>query len=595
MRSYLTIFAVLIAVIAFGQSDKRLKGVEKELNLILETTKAPGFAVAVVEKDKIIYAKGFGYSNFEKKIPANANTLFAIGSVTKSFTSAIIGQLEDEGELSLEDSPIDYIPELRFYNSTLNSNLQIKDLMCHRTGIPRHDYSWYLFPTESADSLIGRMKYQEPFAGLREQWYYNNFMFLTQGVIAERITGKSWGDNIKERFFNTLGMSNSNLTIDEMEKANNAAHGYELKNDSIIKKMAYYNIAAMSPAGSINSSVNEMANWLITWIYGGKFNGEQIIPAAYARAAMSSQMVVGGALPGEKNPGLHISNYGYGWFISSYKGHYRVQHGGNIDGFSANAAFYPSDSVGIVVLTNQNGSSVPSMVRNTIADRMLQTDKSDWVEWYNENLERAKKAEQEKEEAAKSSPVPSSHNLFDFTGEYSNPGYGKFVIEMKNDSLFAKFKLMTMYLKHEHYDIFEPFEVSEDGIDTTDTGSLRFNFETSNSGDISSVNIKMEGSLDHPIEFDRKPNSIEVSVELMASYTGDFDLSGTEIKMYEKNGSLYLFIPGQPEYELIATEKHKFSIKILDGYKLEYIDGDDGSLNELKIIQPNGTFKATRK
>ena len=108
----------------------------------------------------------------------------------------------------------------------------------------------------------------------------------------------------------------------------------------------------MSPAGSINSSVNEMSNWIITWINKGKFNDKQILPEAYADEAISSQMVISGALPDKEFPDMHMENYGYAWFLSSYRGHYRVEHHGNIDGFSANVAFFPSDSIGVVVLTN---------------------------------------------------------------------------------------------------------------------------------------------------------------------------------------------------------------------------------------------------
>ena len=201
----ITLIAIISIASVFAQKDKRLKGLEKELEAILETTKAPGFAVAIVEGKKIIYAKGFGYSDYENKVPSNANTLYAIGSSSKAFTSAILGQLREEDKVSFEESPIKYIPDLKFYTDEMNNNIIIKDLMSHRTGMPRHDYSWYLFPTNNKDSLLLRIKHQEPFIGLRKQWYYNNFMFLTQGVIAERITGKSWEENIKERFFCHIG------------------------------------------------------------------------------------------------------------------------------------------------------------------------------------------------------------------------------------------------------------------------------------------------------------------------------------------------------------------------------------------------------
>jgi CubicO group peptidase (beta-lactamase class C family) len=305
----------------FAQTDNRLKGLDEEMKEILAATKAAGFAVAIVEKDKVIYANGFGYRDYENKIPADANTLFAIGSSTKSFTSGVLGQLRGEAKLSFDDSPAKYVDDLKFYNDEMDANIIIKDLMSHRTGLPRHDLSWYLFPTKNKDSLLQRVQYHEPFAGIREQWRYNNFMFLAQGVIAERITGKSWEDNVRERFFKPLGMDRSNLSIDALEESENAAFGYELKEDSIISKMDYYHIAGMSPAGSINSSVTDMSNWVVAWINKGTFKGEEVLPAAYVSEAMSSQMVVGSSPPDDEFPDMHLANYGYGWFISSYRGH----------------------------------------------------------------------------------------------------------------------------------------------------------------------------------------------------------------------------------------------------------------------------------
>jgi len=593
------LLVTLMSSVAVAQIDERLSGIENDLNEILEVTKAAGFAVAVVEGDKLVYAKGFGYRDYENKIPADANTLFAIGSCTKAFTASILGQLRQEDKLSFDDSPRKYVPELKFFNNEMNNTIILKDLMSHRTGLPRHDYSWYLFPSNDKDSLVQRIEFQEPFTGVRQAYNYNNFMFLLQGVIAERITGKSWEDNIRERFFKPMGMNRSNVSIDELEKSSNAAIGYQLKNDSIISKMKYYRIAGMSPAGSINSSVNDMSKWLMTWLKKGKFKGQEIIPENYVSEAMSSQMVTGAGLPDEEFPDMYFGNYGYGWFLSSYRGHYRVEHGGNIDGFSASIAFYPSDSLGIVVLANQNGSAVPGMVRNTVADRMLKTAKTNWAKRFVERRQKAKKDEEEAKVKSASNVVKNtkpSHILQEYTGSYSNPGYGEFNITNTNDSLFGTFKLKKYYLRHEHYDVFKPFEVTESGIDTTDTGPVRFNFSTNNAGEIVAANINTEFALDHPIEFKHKPNTIDVDKATLEKYVGIYELAGMEVKVYTKNEkTLYLYVAGQPEYELLPTDKHKFSFKILEGFKVEFVESDNQNINEIIVIQPNGTFKATRK
>ncbi len=375
MKKVIVLAFGLISTLSFSQKkqgpDNRLAGVDEKLQAVLADWHVAGFAVAVVEKNKVVYAKGFGFRDYENKKPVTPNTLFAIGSCSKAFTSGLLGLLRNDNKISFDEKPSAYVPELRFYNDDMNADITVKDLMCHRTGLPRHDYSWYLFNTDSKDSLIKRIQYQEPSAKVRERWQYNNFMFLTQGVITEKITGKTWEENISERFFKPLGMSTSNTSITELQKSTEPSFGYTVKNDKDISKMDYYHIRGMAPAGSINSSVNEMSNWLKAWINGGKFNGKEILPASYVSDAMSSQMIIAGALPSKEHPDIQFANYGYGWFMASYKGHYRVEHGGNIDGFSASTCFFPSDSLGVVVLVNQNGSQVPSIVRNLIVDRMI--------------------------------------------------------------------------------------------------------------------------------------------------------------------------------------------------------------------------------
>ena len=377
MKQLLTVLALaLIANLSFAQKktiakNDPLADLDTAFQRVLKDRKAVGFAVAVVSKNDILYSKGFGYRNLENKQPVTPNTLFAIGSCSKAFTSSLMGLLQAEGKLDFDKPARNYIPELSFFNDDLNDHVTIRDMMTHRTGLPRHDYSWYIFNSASRDSLLQRIKYQEPTTALRQSWQYNNFMFLAQGMIAEKLYKKSWEESIKEKIFVPLKMQHSNLTIKDWKAQPDIATGYRVQGDSLVKKMDYYNINAMGPAGSINSSVTDMANWVQTWINGGKFNGKQVLPASYVKDAMSSQMVIGAGFPDKEVPDAHLSNYGFGWFISSYRGHYRVEHGGNIDGFSASTSFFPSDSIGIIVLTNQNGSADNGSVRNMIADRLF--------------------------------------------------------------------------------------------------------------------------------------------------------------------------------------------------------------------------------
>ena len=322
MKKFFFLAFCITANTSFAQKqkstvDKRFAGLDTAFARVLKDWHAAGFAVAVVVKDKVVYAKGFGYKDYERKIPVTPNTLFAIGSCTKAFTASLIGMLNKEGKVDIDKPVRNYIPELKFYNDDMNDHITLHDMMCHRTGLPRHDISWYLFPTHSRDTLMQRIQYMEPSAGIREKWQYNNFMFMMQGALVEKISGKSWENNIREKIFTPLGMTNSDVSLAEWTKSSDEAFGYEVKNDSIIKKQDHYDIAAMAPAGSINSSVIDMAKWVTLWINGGKLNGKEIIPASYVNDAITVQMAIGGGLPEKEMPEVYFSGYGFGWFLAS--------------------------------------------------------------------------------------------------------------------------------------------------------------------------------------------------------------------------------------------------------------------------------------
>jgi CubicO group peptidase (beta-lactamase class C family) len=604
MKTLLTLAVILVlSLMAFAQKkpslDTRLAGIDAKLEALLAEWKVAGFAVAVVEKNKVVYAKGFGYRDLENKKPATANTLFAIGSCSKAFTSALLGQLRQDKKLAFSDKPGQYIPGLKFFSDDLDEDLTISDLMCHRTGLPRHDFAWYFFNTNSRDTLIQKLQYQEPSAGVRQRYQYNNFMFMLQGVITEKITGKSWEDNIREKFFNPLSMTTSNLSMLEMEKSAEPSLGYEVKNNKEIKKLDYFHIRGMAPAGSINSSVNEMANWMKLWIYGGKYNGKELLPAAYVTEAMSAQMVASAGLPTQEHPDVQFNSYGYGWGLNSYKGHYRVSHGGNIDGFSASTTIFPSDSIGIVVLVNQNRSTLPAIVRNIMADRMLKLSQTDWSKELKTELDKNLKLQTDanaKASANEKKGTKPSRLLEQFEGQYSHPGYGTFRMFVKRDSLFGTSGLQTFWMRHVHYDVFQPFMLDRlNKIDTAEKNEMRFNFRTGLDGELEAVSISgMEPNV-KPLEFVAKPSVKAIKPEDLKKYVGDYELAGAITKVFIKGeSSLILFVPGQPEYDLQYLGGHKFGIKVHSGYKIEF-EETEGTITGVAFIQPNGTFKAKKK
>jgi CubicO group peptidase (beta-lactamase class C family) len=597
MKSTITfLLFFLTSILSFSQvktpsSADKYATIDSVLNQILKDQHVAGFSVAIVKGDEVIYSKGFGYRDVENKKPVTPNTLFAIGSSTKAFTASLIGLLQKDGKLTLEDKATSVLPSLRFYNDEMNAQITIRDLMTHRTGLPRYDFSWFLFNTSNRDSMIHRVRYMQPTAGVREKWQYNNFMYLAQGIIVEKMSGKTWEQNIKEKFFDPLEMKRSTTDFNVFKNDPDVSLPYVVVKDTVIQKIPYYNINGMGPAGSINSSANDMANWLKIWISGGFYKKKEILPTNYIAEAASSQMVMAAGLPGV-NEDIHIANYGLGWMISSYRGHYMVEHGGNINGFSAEVAFFPGDELGIVVLTNQNSSQAPNLMRNSIADRILKLKAINW----NGDAKAKAASLNQKANTAKKNPIVKttpSHPLKEYTGTFENPAYGLIKVILDKDALIAFVGDDKLFLKHIYYDVFVPKPISKDGeIDTAESKTL-FNFASNQEGKIESVSMPLDG--DSKTVFTFKPEIKVLSLKDLEKYVGDYLLGTVTVKVYLKGNTLFVLVPGQPEYETVPAEEGAFDLRILKGYSVKFEAAVDKKSPSLSFIQPNGTFKAVRK
>jgi CubicO group peptidase (beta-lactamase class C family) len=594
--SITVLLAFVLNLAAQPPTDPRLKGLDTFALRILKEWNAPGVSIAVVEKNKIIYTGGFGYRDYENKLPVTENTLFAIGSCTKAFTSSILGMLEKEGKLSLDKPVRDYLPELKFKSDYTNKHVTLRDMMCHRTGLPRHDYSWY-GTTASRTELLERVQHLEPTYELRERYQYNNFMFMAQGIVIEKLTGKSWEENMRERIFHPLGMTKTNLSVIDMERAADRSLAYSSANNTI-KAIPYRNIDAIGPAGSINSCAKDMTGWLITWINNGKFNNKEIIPPGYRSQAITSQVSPGGGLPGPENPDLHMSGYGLAWGMSSYRGHYRVEHGGGIDGFSTSTCFFPTDSIGIFVVSNQ--STPTTSIRNFIADRLLKLSYRNWGKTALADKVRT-------DSMAKTSPNNDSlnrkagrkysHDLADYTGEYENKGYGIIKIFRESDSIWVDYneagKRTKSYLEHYHYDVFRIRQTDENENPKT---APKISFNSDSQGSIVTLEIQMEPSV-KDVVFTKLAKAIAVNKSDLGKYAGDFEFApANTVKFYIKGEkTLFAFLEGQPEYELVPVEKNKFELKSMKGYSVQFEESDKGEILSCSFIQPNGTFKAKKK
>ena len=367
---------------------------------------------------------------------------------------------------------------------------------------------------------------------------------------------------------------------------------YTVSESMNIQKMDYFDIAGMAPAGSINSSVNDMSAWLKVWVNGGKFNDTQLIPSTFYQEAIGSQMVINSGIP-SKFDDLSFSNYGLAWMLHSYRGHFQVEHGGNIDGFSASVSFFPTDSIGIVVLSNQDGSIFPKIVSNIIADKLLGIAYRDWngiaKKEMAEAREQASKIEMEQESSKVKNTIPS-HDLNAYAGTYFHPAYGNIEITNVPKGLEIKIGDYTGNLTHYHYDY---FEVSKRDSTYIPMDKLKVSFETGVDGKIAELKVQFDETGE--VSFEHKEKTVALSTDDLKKYIGDYDLSGTTVTVSVKNNVLFVFVPGQTDYETTSVGNHTFLLNVAKGYSLVFGLNPKNEVETLSFVQPNGTFKAIKK
>src|SRR5260221_1134730 len=275
------LIALLIGIQGHTQNfnaEQKLKGIDVTINKILKDWNVPGCGVGIIVKDKLVFAKGYGYRNLENKLPVTPNTLFQIASNTKLFTATAIGFLVEDGKLDWDKPIKKYVPQIQFYNDELNTNVTIRDMLSHRTGISRHDNIWYKSDF-TRQELFDRLKYLEPSIPLRQGYLYNNLMYAASGQIVEYLSGQTWEEFIRTKIFTPLNMSHSMFVVEDMQKQTDFMTPYYEKRDTtiLLPYPFYTKQQGFGPAGSIISNVNDMLYYVIAQMNGGKFNNKQVI------------------------------------------------------------------------------------------------------------------------------------------------------------------------------------------------------------------------------------------------------------------------------------------------------------------------------
>jgi CubicO group peptidase (beta-lactamase class C family) len=583
-----------IPVTLLGQADtsasagSALDGFDQFVESAMKSWNVPGLAVAIVKDDKLVLAKGYGLRNVQAKLPVTTDTLFAIGSSTKAFTTMAIGILAEEGKLAWDEPVTKYLPAFELRDKVAGAGMTPRDLVTHRSGLPRHDLVWYNAKRSRAEIVAG-LKYLEPNETFREKFQYQNLMFLTAGHLAAEVAGMSWEEVIRTRILDPVGMTHTNFAVSVSQKGRDFATPYTLKDKSAID-IPFRVIDTVGPAGSINSSVNDMAKWLQLNLGGGAIAGKRIVAARQVQDMHRPQMVIQ-TFPGLfEDPEIQQPTYGLGWFVESYRGRKRVHHGGAIDGFMAQVSFLPAERIGVVVLTNLGGTMLPDIVARHASDRLMGLEPIDWNGRALKRREVAEKASTAAKQAAgeeRKSGTKPAHALEEYAGEYVHPAYGSVIVTASGESLSARFHDLPMRLNHWHFETFRA-DVEEKSLAEL---KLFFQFFTGAQGEVERLTVPFEPSVE-PIAFKKLPPARLTDAGFLKQLAGDYAMADNPaFKMaVTLNGStLSLALPGQPPMELEPAHGTTFTLKGLSGFSARF-ELAPGKPTQLKVIQPNGVF-----
>ena len=451
------ILMLFISSLSAAAQNAPLQGFDDYVNKAIKDWEVPGLAIAVVKDDKVVFAKGYGMRELGKPSPVDERTLFAIGSSSKAFTAATVAMLVDEGKLKWDDPATKYLPSLQLYDPYATRELTVRDLLSHRVGLERGDLLWYASPYDRSE-VLRRIRYLKPSSSMRSRFGYQNVMYLAAGQIVPSITGKDWDDFTRERIFVPLGMTATGTSIKTLANSNDVAVPHS-KFDDKVEPIAWRNIDNIAPAGSINSNVVDMAQWVRLQLGGGKYQDKQLISSAAIKEMHASQTIIPleGAMA-RLYPEAHFLNYGLGWFLSDYRGRKLVEHGGAIDGMRALVAVIPEEKMGVVILTNLGGTTLPMPLAYRIFDAYLGAQPRDWsVDMLKtiKTLQEQGKAAALKAESERVKGTSPSLAMGKYAGEYQNEMYGDSKIIFENGKLTAQFgPNYTGDLEHWHYDVF---------------------------------------------------------------------------------------------------------------------------------------------
>ena len=487
---------VALAVASVGIATRTVRepyaGLDGYVRSTMKEWNIPGVAIGIVRNDSVIYVRGFGVRELGKPELVDERTIFAIGSNSKAFTAAGLEMLVDDGKMNLDAPVATYIPDFRLSDPLASQAVTVRDLLTHRTGLARNEIMWY-GSDASRDDLVRRLRYLPSESGFRTKFRYNNVTYMTAGQVLAHATGGTWDDFMKTRIFTPLGMMSTSTSIRELTGTSNIVTPH-FGTPQGIRPIQWYNGDNVGPAGSINSNVVDMAQWLRLQLAGGTYNGNRILSQRGVDEMRSAQIAipVGG---GTKVlfPTAHFLAFGLGFATSDYAGKLLVEHTGEIDGMASAVAMVPEARFGVVVLTNLgSGILAPTALARRIVDLQLGNGSIDWSHKLRASYDSVTRLERAAESALEAERVPNtkpSLPLAAYAGTYADSAFGEMTIRDDNGTLSFDFGPMRRgTLEHWHFDTFRSHTTNPA------LGEATFQFHLDPTGAVADVQLDVNGA-----------------------------------------------------------------------------------------------------
>ena len=430
----------------------------------------PGIAIAVVKDGKVVASQGFGVRKLGAPDRVDGKTLFEIASNSKAFTAAALAMLVDEGKLAWDDPVTKHLPDFQMYDAYVTHEMTVRDLLTHRSGLGlgAGDLLWWPTTDFSTDEIIHKLRYIRPATSFRSSYAYDNLLYIVAGKIIAAKSGKTWGETIRARILQPVGMVSTTTSLAENAGNADVANAHSKIDDRIaaVKAMPVPNAVG---AVGINTNADDIARWMNVLLAGGRVgldaNGKEtrLYSEKQAREMWTAQTPMRISEPDPKLAATrpNFLAYGLGFQLRDWQGRLLAMHSGALQGFYSKVVLVPEAKLGIAILTNAESGGSLNALQYQLLDRMLNpAATTDWIgtvkavddDNHAKELERLGKAHTARAEKSQPSLAPTAYD-----GDYEDPWYGLATIRHvggKQVLTLSRTPDLTGELEHYQYDTF---------------------------------------------------------------------------------------------------------------------------------------------